>query len=162
MLAVVVPAGAIVGALIDLLMFLTARYGPQADSWSFRGNGALAVLALLPAALAAGWTVIVAYGRPGARWRLLGGGAFLVGLALAAVNWAALPVGGVAADRTAGAAALLLLLLWTVIAPTLAALLTRGPVPRPAFPPVAAGLVALPVAIVGGFVLMQLPFPPGS
>src|SRR5215831_6977465 len=67
MLAVVVPAGVVVGALLDLLMFLLARYGPHADSWSFRGNGALAVLALVPAALAAGWTMIVAHGRPDRR-----------------------------------------------------------------------------------------------
>jgi len=163
MLAVVVPAGVVVGALLDLLMFLLARYGPHADSWSFRGNGALAVLALVPAALAAGWTMIVAHSRPGARWQVLGAGAFLVGLLLAVVNSAALPVGGVAADQTGGAAALLLLLLWMVTAPVLAAVLPRGRVFRPpTVAGLAAGLVALPLAIGVGFLLTQLWAPPGS
>jgi len=162
MLAVVVPAGVVVGALLDLLMFLLARYGPHADSWSFRGNGALAVLALVPAALAAGWTMIVAHSRPGARWQVLGAGAFLVGLLLAVVNSAALPVGGVAADQTGGAAALLLLLLWMITAPVLAAVLPRGRVFLPAAAAVGAGLVALPLAIAGGFLLTQHWVPPGS
>jgi len=41
------------GILLDVATFLTARYGPQADSWSFRGNAARAIpFRLGPAVLA--------------------------------------------------------------------------------------------------------------
>ena len=59
-------------------------------------------------------------------------------------------------------AALLLLLLWMITAPALAAVLPRRRVFRPALAALGAGLVALPLAIAVGFLLTEHWVPPGS
>lgn len=72
--------GALAGVLLDVATFLVARYGPEADGWSFRGNGALAVpFGLGPAILAGAWTALVFRYRGFARWLVLGLAAGLVG-----------------------------------------------------------------------------------
>ena len=38
----------VAGAVISVLAFVVARYGPAGDGWSFRGNGALAVYTRSP------------------------------------------------------------------------------------------------------------------
>jgi hypothetical protein len=55
-----VVVGIIAGVFLDVAAFLVARYGPQADGWSFRGNGALAIpFGLGPALLAGFWAGLV-------------------------------------------------------------------------------------------------------
>lgn len=71
--------GLVAGVLLDVVMFLVARYGPQADSWSFRGNGALAAFALAPALLSGFWAALVLRYRGFAHWALVGVAAGLVG-----------------------------------------------------------------------------------
>lgn len=34
----VIVIGLVAGVLVDVATFLVARYGPQADGWSFRAN----------------------------------------------------------------------------------------------------------------------------
>jgi len=113
-------AGVLVGAGISVLAYYVARYGPRADSWSFQGNGALAVYTLLPAALAAGWTALVLDARSDRSWLTFGLAAGLVGTLLAAADAALLPIFGPGADRSAGPFLLLALLAWMVLAPVLA------------------------------------------
>src|SRR5438445_10815867 len=76
-----VAIGLLAGVLLDVGTFLVARYGPQADGWSFRGNGALAIpFGLGPAILAGAWVALVLRYRGFPRWKLLGLAAGLVGV----------------------------------------------------------------------------------
>src|SRR5207247_9313968 len=89
--AVRVPVAAAVwglafAALLDVLTFVLARYGPSggvAMPWSFRGNGALIVpFGVGPAFLAGGWTALALHGRSGVRslaWSVTAG---LIGVAV--------------------------------------------------------------------------------
>ncbi len=53
LLSMVLGSGLLAGIALDLVTYLVARYGPQGDSWSFRGNRALIVpVGLGPAVLA--------------------------------------------------------------------------------------------------------------
>lgn len=146
-------AGLAAGVALTMLTYLLARFGPQGDSWSYRGNGAHVVpFGLGPAALAAGWTMLAAHFRSSRRWSAFGLAALAVGTALAVIGGAALPVGGLAAERIVSPVALVALLVWPFAAPVLAALL---PLPARTTSPglgayLAAG-AALPVAMVVGF-----------
>jgi hypothetical protein len=164
LLCVVAAAGLLVGALITVLTFLTARYGPTGHSWSFRGDGALAVPAgLAPALVAAGWVMLVVHYRSERRWPGLGVGAGLVGVAFAAADAALIPVGGAGADQTAGPVLLVLLFAWTVVAPVAASLVpVSGRTERPPIGPYLSSFIALPPALLGGFSAMSLVIPPGS
>lgn len=72
--------GAASGILLDVATFVVARYGPHADGWSFRGNGALSVpFGVGPAILAGAWSALVFRYRGFARWLVLGLAAGLVG-----------------------------------------------------------------------------------
>jgi hypothetical protein len=150
---VAVVAGAAGGVLSTIVTYFVARYGPQGDSWSFRGNGALVVpFGLGPAMLAAGWTAIAAHFRSRRRWPAFGLVAGAVGVVLAAGGAAALPVGGVAADRIVSPAVLALLLVWLFAAPLLAVRLAtpaRTENPRPGA--YAGASLAFLVAMVLGF-----------
>lgn len=122
--AIATAEGAAAGTVVAVVAFLLARYGPTGTDWSFRGNGAVAAYALIPAFLAGGWTATALRYRqqpPVA-------GAFAaaaVGLALAALDASLLPVFGASADQSVGPVVLVLLVLWAALAPTLALFLRR-------------------------------------
>lgn len=159
-----VVIGLIAGVLLDVATFLVARYGPQADSWSFRGNGALSVpFGLGPAILAGFWAALVFRFRGFARWLLLGVGAALVGTAFLLVSVLALVLfnsGGMGVSN----AMTFFILAWMVLAPILAAVV---PAPKPRPEPqevgghVGAG-VLITVALVVAFYVAALVLAPGS
>ena len=152
----------VAGALISVLAFGVARYGPAGDGWSFRGNGALAVYTLLPVLLAAGWTAIVLHARSVGSWLTLGLGAGLVGLLLAVADALLIPLFGTGADVSFGAVLLIALVAWMVVAPGLA---MRIPAAGSAFysigSNVAAGVIWL-VALLVGLVAVGYLIPAGS
>lgn len=125
----VVILGLTGGAAVSLLAFLLARYGPSGGSWSFRGNGALAAYAVVPGLLAGGWTAVVLHHR-GADWLGRGIVAGGIGLALAAVDAALLPVFGTSVDQSVGAVLLLPVAAWAVISPILAVFAPTGEATR--------------------------------
>src|SRR5256885_16357090 len=118
------------GALISVLGFVVARYGPAGDSWSLRGNGALAVYTLVPVLLAAGWTAFVLRARSVGSWLILGLAAGLVALVIALADALLIPLFGTGADASLGPVLLIALVAWMVVAPALA---TRIPAAGSAF-----------------------------
>ena len=112
------------GGAVAAAAFLLARYGPSGDDWSFRGNGALAAYALVPAFLAGGIAAVAMRYRRGS-WLITGIGAFAVGAALAVIDALLLPVFGRGADQAAGPVVLVTLAAWAVIAPVAALWLPR-------------------------------------
>jgi hypothetical protein len=152
----------VAGALISVLAFAVARYGPAGDGWSFRGNGALAVYTLVPVVLTAGWTALVLRARSVSSWLALALGAGLVSLLIALADALLIPLFGTAADATLGAALLIALVAWMVVAPALA---TRIPAAGSAFLSVgsnlAAGVVWL-VAVLVGLIAIGFVIPAGS
>ena len=162
LLGTVALVAVVAGALISVLAFVVARYGPAGDGWSFRGNGALAVYTLLPVLLVAGWTAIVLRARSVRSWVTLGIGAGLVGLLLAVADALLIPLFGTGADATFGAVLLIAIVVWMVVAPALA---TRIPAAGSAFysigSNVAAGVIWL-VALLVGLVAVGYLIPAGS
>jgi len=152
----------VAGALISVLAFVVARYGPAGDGWSFRGNGALAVYTLVPVLLTAGWTALVLRARSVGSWLTLGLGAGFVALFFALADALLIPLFGTGADATLGAVLLIALVAWIVVAPALA---TRIPAAGSAFLSVgsniAAGAVWL-VAVLVGLVAVGYAIPAGS
>jgi hypothetical protein len=150
------------GAAISVLAFVIARYGPAGDGWSFRGNGALAVYTLLPVVLTLGWTALVLRARSVSSWLAIALGAGLVSLLIALLDALLIPLFGTGADATLGAALLIALVAWMVVAPALA---TRIPAAGSAFYSVgsniAAGFVWL-VAVLVGLVAVGFLIPAGS
>jgi hypothetical protein len=113
----------VAGIGIDVLTFLVARYGPAADGWSLRGNGALVVpFGLGPALIAAGWSATVLHYREAARWILLAAAAGTIGFALALASVLVLALYG-SAVAAASYLAILLGLIWMLAAPVVAAVL---------------------------------------
>jgi len=164
--AVLVPVAAAVwglvfAALLDVLTFLLARYGPSggdAMPWSFRGNGALIVpFGLGPAVLAGGWTALGLHGRARVRWLAWSVAAGLMGVAVVLVSVAATVLDRLdIADRLTYPD-----LAWAVVAPSLAlALHRRAPRARGIRHLVAGILFAL--ALVGGFLFFEQLLSPGS
>src|SRR4051795_12573993 len=82
----------VAGALISVLAFVVARYGPAGDGWSFRGNGALAVYTLVPVVLTAAWTALVLRARSVRSWLTLGLGAGTVALLIAVADAFLIPL----------------------------------------------------------------------
>src|ERR1700730_12627488 len=122
--------GLAAGVLLDVATFLVARYCPQADSWSFRGNGALAVpFGLGPAILAGAWVALVLRFRGFARWRELGLGAALIGFVFLLVSVLLLALFNSAAIGVSSAMTFVILG-WVVVAPMIAALIPAS-TPRP-------------------------------
>jgi hypothetical protein len=163
LLGVALGTGLLAGVALDVLTYVLARYGPQGESWSFRGNGALVVpFGLGPAVVAGAWTALVLRSRGSARWRLLGIVAGLVGAAFVIASVAALILFGSAGQRASNRLSLFPLA-WMVIAPVLAgALRVLGkPAPRLPLAHVAAGVV-FPVALAAGFYAAALVVSPGS
>src|ERR1700737_1625914 len=112
--------GIIAGVFLDVAAFLVARYGPQADSWSFRGNGALAIpFGLGPALLAGFWAGLVFRYRGFTRWALLGLGAVLVGTAFLLISVLVLVLFNSAAMDVSSAMTFFILG-WTVVRKVLA------------------------------------------
>jgi len=113
--------GAAAGILLDVATFLVARYGPAADGWSFRGNGALVVpLGVGPAIQAAGWTALVLHYRGVRRWLVLGLAAGLVGIGFVLLGVLALVLFGSASGAALSSALTTVPLGWMVVAPWLA------------------------------------------
>ena len=162
LLLATVVAGLLAGAGISILASVVSRYGPSGGNWSFRGNGALSVYALVPALLAGGWTALALYFRGHHGWLAFGISAGLVGVVLAALDAAFLPIFGSTADQAVGPVLLLSLLVWMPLAPILATRLTRkASVAQPLrIQVVVAGawFAALTAGLIGAGVL----FPAGS
>ncbi len=163
LLGVALGAGLLAGVALDLLTDVVARYGPQGDSWSFRGNGALVVpFGLGPAVVAGAWTALVLHYRGSARWRTLGIGAGLVGAAFVVAGVVAIILFGSAGQRASDRLSLLPPA-WMVAAPVLASVLRVPGRPAARLPlPHAATGVVFPVALVAGFYAATLVVSPGS
>jgi hypothetical protein len=120
------------GMVVSLLAFYIAQYGPTGPNWSFRGNGALSVYALLPAVYAAGWTALALRSSAQPIRPIVGLAAGVVagfvGILLATADAALLPVFGSGADRLAGPLLLVAVVAWACGAPFIAR--RTLPVPR--------------------------------
>lgn len=121
------------GVLLDVATFLVARYGPHADGWSFRGNGALAIpFGLGPAVLTGFWTALVLRYRGFARWLALGFAAGLVGTAFLLFSVIVLVLFN--SDATDVSSSMTFFILaWLVVAPVLSALIP-GPAKKQPHP----------------------------
>ena len=119
LLATTIIVGLVCGAAISLAAFYVARYGPSAGNWSVKGNGAIAVYTAVPGVLTGGWTAVALHAR-GRPWLLRGLAAGLVGLAIAFIAAAMLPVFGVNGDRFGSPILFIALLAWVVVAPVAA------------------------------------------
>jgi hypothetical protein len=162
LVATTVIVGLLCGAAISLAAFYVARYGPSGGNWSFQGNGALAVYTALPGVLTGGWTALALHAR-GRPWVLRGLAAGLVGLVLAFIAAALLPVLGVMADRIGSPISFIALLAWMVVAPVAA--LTVGAQPGGATGSVAPHVVAAVVwlaAALAGLAAVGILVPAGS
>jgi hypothetical protein len=116
-----VVIGAAAGILLDVATFLVARYGPEADGWSFRGNGALAVpFGVGPAILTGGWTALVLRYRGSARWLVFGVAAGAIGIGFVLLGALVLVFLDAATGAALSIALTLLTLCWMVVAPLLA------------------------------------------
>jgi hypothetical protein len=159
-----VVIGLLAGVLLDVATFLVARYGPQADSWSFRGNGALAVpFGVGPALFAGFWAALVFRLRGFARWRALGLAAALVATAFLLISVLVLVLfnsGGMGLSN----AMTQFIFVWMLLAPIIAAVVPAPkarPEPRPVGAHLGAG-VLLTVALVFAFSLAASLLAPGS
>ena len=161
LLVLTVALGLIAGGSVSILAYYLAKYGPSGDSWSFRGNGALAALTAVPPVLATGWTALALHCRSHPVWLALGLGAGAVGLVLALADAALLPVFGRTGDQVAGGILLLALAAWTIAAPVTATAFPRssGRVQAVGAHVVAAG--AWPVATFAGLVVVGFIVPAG-
>jgi hypothetical protein len=161
--AATIVLGLATGALLDGLTFLVARYGPAADGWSLRGNGALAVpLGIGPALVAAGWTILVARFRALRRWLALGLAGGLVGVVLVALAILSIGLGGQAAVVVSSVIGGLVLL-WVFLAPLATALLPNPePGPRTGLAAHLAAAISLPVTMTVAFLGSAALLPPGS
>lgn len=113
--------GAVAGVLLYAATFLVDNYGPAADGWSFRGNGALIVpFGVGPAILAGAWTALVLRYRGARRWLVLGVAAGLVGIGFVLLGVLVLVLFGSAAGAAWSNFLTLLTLGWMVVAPWLA------------------------------------------
>jgi hypothetical protein len=163
LLGITVGVGLLAGAAVSLLAFYVARYGPSGDGWSFRGNGALAAYTAVPPILSAGWTALVLHCRTHPAWLALGLGAGFVGLLIAAVDAALLPVFGPDEYAVADTILLLVLVAWTLVAPISATRIKKSTPGRP----VAVGLHAFAAVVwlastLAGLIAVGIAIPAGS
>ena len=158
-----VAVALVAGAFVSAFAFLLARYGPAGDSWSFRGNGALAAYTLVPALVAGGWTALVLRYRGRDDWLRWGLGALVVGLVLDVLDAALLPVAGTSVAVALGGPLLIALALWAVVAPVLAwTVVKAGSGRRTAAGASSAAAVLWLIGMVVGLVLVGLVIPAGS
>jgi hypothetical protein len=162
-LVTTVVGGLLLGGAISLGAFYVARYGPSGGNWSFTGNGALAVYAAFPAVLAAGWTAIAVHARSTGSWFWRGVGAGVVGLLIAFVAAALLPLAGEAAYVLGSPIAFIALLVWMVVAPVAATRVraTSGGAGGSVALHIAAGFLWLAAALAG-LVAVGILIPAGS
>jgi hypothetical protein len=149
---------------VSVAAFLLARYGPEAGSWSFRGNGALAAFTLVPVLLAGGWTALALHARSHRNWLRLALGAALIGLLLALADAALLPLFGPSGDMILGPVLLLSLAAWSVAAPIFA-LTSKSPGRSdsgPGLPWYPGAAAVLLVGVIVGLVVGQMIIPAGS
>ena len=158
-----VAVALVAGAFVSAFAFLLARYGPTGDSWSFRGNGALAAYTLVPSLVAGGWTALVLRYRGRDDWLKWGFGALAVGLVLDVLDAALLPVAGTSVAVALGGPLLIALALWAVVAPVLAwTVVKAGSGRRTAAGASSAAAVLWLIGMVVGLVLVGLVIPAGS
>jgi len=158
-----VAVALVAGAFVSVFAFLLARYGPAGDSWSFRGNGALAAYTLVPALVAGGWTALVLRYRGRDDWLKWGFGALAVGLVLDVLEAALLPVAGTSVAVALGGPLLVALAVWAVVAPVLAwTVVKAGSGRRTAAGASSAAAVLWLIGMVVGLVLVGLVIPAGS
>lgn len=159
-----VAIGLLAGVLLDVATFLVARYGPQADSWSFRGNGALSVpFGLGPAILAGFWAALVFRFRGFGRWLVLGLVAALVGTAFLLISVIVLVLFNSDGMGVSNAMTFFILA-WMVLAPILAAVVP-APKQHPERPALAGHIgagVLITVALLVAFSVSGLVLAPGS
>jgi hypothetical protein len=163
-LTAVAVLGLATGVALGLLTSLLAASGPGGEGWSLRGNGALIVpFGLAPALVAAGWAGVVAHLRSLPNWPVYGFLAGLVGVGLSAASLLSVVAGGSGGTAVA-AVATLLVPLWTLAAPLVVSMLPSrgGARERGGAGAHVLAAIALPVAMVAGFVLAQLVVPPGG
>jgi len=161
--ATTVVLGLLLGAAISVGAFYVARYGPSGGNWSFRGNGAIAVYTAVPAVLAAGWTALAVHARGGASWLWRGVGAGAVGLVIAFLAAALLPLAGELADMLGSPIAFICLLAWMLVAPVAATrvrIAAGGGVESVGLH-VAAGVIWFAAALVG-LIATAIVLPAGS
>jgi hypothetical protein len=163
LIAVSAVVALVAGGAVSILVFTVARYGPSGGDWSFKGNGAITAYTALAGVLAGGFTALVLHARRHPRW--LGRGVFAgaVGLAIALVAAAILPVFGRGVDQVVTPILLIALVGWILVAPALAARRDPRAVPIGAayWPHVAAGAAWL-VATLVGLVIVGIVLPAGS
>ena len=156
--------GVVAGVFLDVATFLVARYGPEADSYSYRGNGALAVpLGLGPAILAGAWVALVLRYRGFARWKEIGLAAGLVNIFLLLVSVLLLVLFNSAALGVSTAMTFAILV-WMIIAPVVAAFVP-APVKRDEareLPGHVGAGALLAVVLVLAFVAAEAVLAPGS
>jgi hypothetical protein len=156
--------GLAAGVLLDVVTFLVARYGPEADSWSFHGNGALAVpFGLGPAILAGAWVALVLRYRGFGRWKELGLAAALIDVLVLLVSVLVLALFNSAAMGVS-IALTFVILAWMLVAPLLATFVP-APAPRPQPSELSSHLGAgaiLAVVLVVAFYIAGLVLAPGS
>ena len=156
--------GLVAGVLIDVATFLVARYGPQADSWSYRGNGAISVpFELGPAFFAAGWAALVFRYRGFTRWLAFGLASGLVGIALMVASVLALVLFN-SAGMGVSNGLILVTFGWMLIAPVLAGFL-RAPIQQPRRGQLGGHIIGgflLLVTVLVGFFAAEAVLPPGS
>lgn len=156
--------GIVAGVFLDVATFLVARYGPEADSYSYRGNGALAVpFGLGPAILAGAWVALVLRYRGFARWKEIGLAAGLVNIFLLLVSVLLLVLFNSAAFGVSTAMTFAILV-WMIIAPVVAAFVpapAKRDQPRELPGHVGAGAL-LAVVLVLAFLAAEAVLAPGS
>jgi hypothetical protein len=156
--------GVVAGVFLDVATFLVARYGPEADSFSYRGNGALAVpFGLGPAILAGAWVALVLRYRGFARWPESGLAAGLVNIFLLLVSVLLLVLFNSAAFGVSTAMTFAILV-WMIIAPVVAAFVpapAKRDEPRELPGHVGAGAL-LAVVLVLAFLAAEAVLAPGS
>lgn len=162
LVGVTAVVGLIAGGAISLLAFWVARYGPSGGSWSFKGNGAITVYTAFAPVMTAGWTALVLHARRHPRWLWLGIAAGLVGLAIALLAAAILPLFGQGADQALTPILYIALVLWVLVAPLWAARRHEKAVSIVGYGRHFAASAAWLVAAAVGLVIVGIILPAGS
>jgi hypothetical protein len=153
----------VAGLVLDVLAFLVARYGPQGDSWSLRGNGALLVpFGVAPAILAGAWSMLALHARGARRWARNGAMAGLVGLALVGGSVAVLVMFGSAGLRPSELF-IYATWLWVAVAPvTCMVVPLEGRFSAHHWSMYLVSMLLFPVMLATAFLVAELALSPGS
>ncbi len=157
--------GLVAGVALDAVAFLVARYGPEGDSWSLRGNGALIVpIGLGPAILAGGWTALASRYRGSPHWLVLGLAGFIIGTTFVVASVLVLVFFGSDAGAASSNVLTLLILVWMLVAPWLARFV-RAPGQQVRRGELGGHVIAgvfFAIAVFAAFAASGLVLPPGS